>query len=82
MGMESERRKFIDQVRKACRIAKHLRAEGARPYGVVRIDSASGVDDWYKDPEGNQQKIADTFYGLGLLPKPINVRDAAAKVSV
>jgi len=29
-----------------------------------------------------QQKIADTFYGLGLLPKPINVRDAVAKVSV
>jgi len=61
MGLESERRKFIDQVRKACRIAKHLRSEGARPYGVVRIDSAASPDEWYKDPEGNQQKIAETF---------------------
>src|SRR6476469_6682520 len=34
---------------------------GARPYGVVRIDSASGPNDWYADPEGNQKKIAATF---------------------
>jgi sugar phosphate isomerase/epimerase len=77
MGLESERRKFIDQVRKACRIAKHLRAEGARPYGVVRIDSASGVDDWYKDPEGNQQKIADTFREAGKVAKDHGERLAA-----
>jgi hypothetical protein len=32
-----------------------------RPHGVVRIDSSSGPDDWYKDPEGNQKKIAQTF---------------------
>jgi hypothetical protein len=31
------------------------------PYGVVRIDSASGPDAWYQDPEGNQKKIAQTF---------------------
>src|SRR5690349_3573680 len=45
MGTDSERRQFIEQVRKACRIAKNLRAEGARPYGVVRIDSAASPDD-------------------------------------
>jgi sugar phosphate isomerase/epimerase len=77
MGVESERRRFIDQVRKACRIAKHLRAEGARPYGVVRIDSASGVDDWYRDPEGNQRKIADTFREAGKVAKDHGERLAA-----
>jgi len=54
-------RQFIEQVRKGCRIAKKLREMGIRPYGVVRIDSASGPGDWLKDPEGNQQRIAATF---------------------
>lgn len=61
MGDESERKKFLDQVRKGCRIAQKLKALGVRPYGVVRIDSASGPSDWHKDPEGNQKKIAATF---------------------
>src|SRR3954463_7267529 len=60
MGDESDRRKFVESVKKAAKIAKKLRDLGARPYGVIRIDSASGVDDWYKDPEGNQKKIAET----------------------
>jgi hypothetical protein len=61
MGSEEERGRFVQQVRKACGIARTLREMGMRPDGVVRIDSASGVEDWLKDPEGNQQKIADTF---------------------
>jgi sugar phosphate isomerase/epimerase len=61
MGSEAERKAFLDQVRKGCRIAKRLREMGVRPYGIVRIDSASGPGDWSKDPEANQQKIADTF---------------------
>ncbi|HWE40044.1 MAG TPA: TIM barrel protein [Isosphaeraceae bacterium] len=55
------RRKFLDQVRKGCRIAKRLRELGIRPYGVVRIDSACSPSDWAADPEGNQAKIASTF---------------------
>ncbi|MEX0937022.1 MAG: TIM barrel protein [Pirellulales bacterium] len=55
------RRKFLTQVRKGCAIAKKLRDLGIRPYGVVRIDSAGGTDDWYTDPEANQKKIAETF---------------------
>ncbi|RIK78242.1 MAG: xylose isomerase [Planctomycetota bacterium] len=55
------RKAFLEQVRKGCRIAKKLREIGARPYGVVRIDSASGPGDWVKDPEGNQRRIAETF---------------------
>src|SRR6204780_2871447 len=61
MGNEEERKQFLDQVRKGCRIAKRLRELGARPYGVVRIDSACGPGDWLKDPEGNQKRIAQTF---------------------
>jgi sugar phosphate isomerase/epimerase len=55
------RKKFLEQVRKGCRIARTLRELGIRPYGVVRIDSAGGVGDWAADPEGNQKKIAQTF---------------------
>lgn len=61
LGTESDRRNFVGQVRKACRIAKTLRDLGARPHGIVRIDSACGVNDWAQDPEGNQQRIAQTF---------------------
>ncbi|MBI1784265.1 TIM barrel protein [Candidatus Sumerlaeota bacterium] len=61
MGDENERKQFLTQVRKGCGIAKTLREIGARPYGVVRIDSACGVGDWAKDPAGNTKKIAATF---------------------
>jgi hypothetical protein len=61
MGSQEDRTKFIEQVRKACRIASKLRDLGARPYGVVRIDSACGVADWARDPEANQGRIAQTF---------------------
>jgi sugar phosphate isomerase/epimerase len=61
MGTEAERKQFLEQVRKGCRIAKRLREIGVRPYGVVRIDSACGTSDWLKDPEANQKKIAQTF---------------------
>ena len=61
MGGPEDRRKFLAQVRKGCRIAKRLRELGVRPNGVVRIDSASGVEEWYQDPEGNQRRIAETF---------------------
>src|SRR5262245_29590235 len=61
MGSGEDRKKFVEQVRKACRIAQKLRELGVRPYGVVRIDSASGVEDWAKDAEANQRRIAQTF---------------------
>jgi sugar phosphate isomerase/epimerase len=61
MGSETERKQFVQQVRKACRIGQKLRGLGVRPHGVIRIDSASSPDAWYQDPEGNQKKIAQTF---------------------
>ncbi|HWC91454.1 MAG TPA: TIM barrel protein [Pirellulales bacterium] len=61
MGGDDDRRKFLEQVGKGCRIARRLRELGIRPYGVVRLDSASGVHDWMADPAGNQRRIAETF---------------------
>lgn len=61
MGSQTERNQFLMQVQKGCRIAKRLREFGARPYGVVRIDSGGGVGDWAADPEKNTKLIADTF---------------------
>src|SRR6266542_593228 len=61
MGSEEERKKFVEQVRKGCRIAAKLRELGLRRYGVVRIDSACGPGDWLKDPEGNRIRVAQTF---------------------
>ncbi|MBI2946881.1 MAG: TIM barrel protein [Verrucomicrobia bacterium] len=61
MGGLEDRKKFAEQVRKACRIARKLRDLGVRPYGVVRIDSACGPSDWAKDPVGNTRRIAETF---------------------
>jgi sugar phosphate isomerase/epimerase len=61
IGNDEERKKFVTQVRKACRIAQKFRELGARPHGVVRIDSASGVTEWAADPEANQRRIVETF---------------------
>src|SRR3712207_4234907 len=77
MGSEAERKQFVEQVRKACRIAKKLRELGVRPYGVVRIDSAASPDAWYADPEGNQKKIAETFREAGRVARDHGERLAA-----
>src|SRR4051812_10240072 len=61
MGAESDRKQFVEQVRKSCRIAKKLRELGIRQTGVVRIDSSASPEEWSKDPEGNQKKIAATW---------------------
>src|SRR3954470_6163663 len=49
MGSEADRKKFVEQVQKGCRIARRLRELGVRPYGIVRIDSAAGPADWLAD---------------------------------
>ena len=61
MGSEQDRRQFLDQVKKSCHIGQILREHGVRPYGVVRIDSATDPATWAEDPAGNTQKIARTF---------------------
>lgn len=61
MGSASDRKQFVDMVRKSCAIGQQLKKHGVRKYGVVRIDSATGVEDWAKDPVGNTKLIAQTF---------------------
>jgi len=61
MGDDQERAGFLQQVQKGCRIAKFLREAGVRPNGAVRIDSAVDCGSWSEDPEGNQERIAETF---------------------
>ncbi len=61
MGDDAQRANWLSAVRKACHIGKRLRELGARPYGVVRIDSAASVDAWSKDPKASTSLIAQTF---------------------
>ncbi len=61
MGSAEERSRFGEMVRKACVIGGKLRNLGVRPYGVIRIDTATGVDAWAADPAGNTRLMAQTF---------------------
>ncbi|MEO5916976.1 MAG: TIM barrel protein [Luteolibacter sp.] len=77
MGDAEARAKFVLAVEKACRIAKIFNEHGVREYGVIRIDSASSVTDWAKDPAGNTQKIAETFREAGKVAEQHGERLAA-----
>ncbi|QDT39569.1 sugar phosphate isomerase/epimerase family protein [Stratiformator vulcanicus] len=61
MGDAEQRKKFVTAVEKACRIAKVFNEHGVRSYGCIRIDSATGTEEWVKDPEAGTKKIAETF---------------------
>ena len=56
MGSSADRKKFVANVEKSCKLGKRLRDLGVRHYGVVRIDSAASPSEWLKDPVGNTQK--------------------------
>ncbi|MEX0779043.1 MAG: TIM barrel protein [Balneolales bacterium] len=60
MGSKEERSKFLGQVRKACHINKTLDDLGVRSQGVIRIDSATDLDTWAKNPE-DRKLITETF---------------------
>ena len=62
MGDDEQQQKFLTAVEKACRIAKIFNDHGVRKYGVIRIDSAEGgIEKWREDPKANTVRIADTF---------------------
>jgi len=61
IGSVEDRRRFLDQVRQACRIGQTLRELGVRPYGIVRIDTACSVADWAADPVASHTAIVSTF---------------------
>jgi hypothetical protein len=77
MGNSEEVGRFLTQVRKACAIGEKLKRLGIRKYGVIRIDSAAGVEDWAKDPAGNTKKIATTFREAGKIAEGFGERLAA-----
>jgi sugar phosphate isomerase/epimerase len=77
MGDDTQRKAFCTQVRKACRIGGLLRASGIRPTGVVRIDSATSVEEWLKNPEENTKRIADTFREAATIAEDFGERLAA-----
>jgi sugar phosphate isomerase/epimerase len=77
MGNEEERGRFLTQVRKSCIIGSKLRDLGARQYGIIRIDSAAGVDEWSQDPVGNTKRIAETFREAGHIAEGFGERLAA-----
>ncbi|MCH6234721.1 sugar phosphate isomerase/epimerase family protein [Cognataquiflexum rubidum] len=61
MGSKEDRALFVEMVRKSCVFGQKLKDLGVRPYGIVRIDSASSVENWAKDPINNTKLIAQTF---------------------
>lgn len=61
MGTAEERGRFLEQVKKACRIGSILRGLGIRTYGIIRIDTACSPADWATDPSRNSERIAETF---------------------
>jgi sugar phosphate isomerase/epimerase len=77
MGDETQRKAFLTQVKKACRIGKKLRDLRIRPTGVVRIDSATSVQEWLKNPEENTKRIADTFREAATIAEGFGERLAA-----
>ena len=66
-GRRPARRRASASRRRCCRWRSERMGYGVQPLGDAVV--------------AEQQKIADTFHGLGLLPKPINVRDAVWKAS-
>jgi hypothetical protein len=77
MGDAADRRRFLEQVGKGCRVARVLRELGVRPHGAVRIDSACGVEGWLADPQGNHRRIAETFREACLIAEDHGERLAA-----
>jgi Xylose isomerase-like TIM barrel len=67
MGSIEQRAKFIDAVRKSCRIARILNEHGVRKYGVIRIDSATGTKVASKNPKSAIKQIAATFREAGMI---------------
>jgi hypothetical protein len=67
MGSIEQRARFIDAVRKACRIARILNEHGVRRHGVIRIDSATATKAAAKDPKKSIKRIAATFREAGMV---------------
>lgn len=61
MGSVQDRDKFVEAVRKSAQFGSKLRDQGIRTANVIRIDSATGVEQWAQNPVENTKLIAETF---------------------
>jgi sugar phosphate isomerase/epimerase len=61
IGSDEDRKRYCEQVRKACHVSERLMQLGVKPDNKVRFDSACSVEAWYEDPQRNQKLIAETF---------------------
>ncbi|HUT10010.1 MAG TPA: TIM barrel protein [Thermoguttaceae bacterium] len=61
MGDQAAQQRFLGQVHKACHVARLLRELGVRPNGVVRFDTGIDPGSWAENPDGNTNRIAETF---------------------
>ncbi len=76
-GSEEDRKNYLLAITKACRIAKIFKEHGVREYGLIRIDTAGGVEDWSKDPAGNNKKLVETIKEAGKIAADNGERLAA-----
>ncbi len=68
MGSVSDRKKFVENVRKSCNLGHRLRELGVRPYGIVRIDSAASPANGSKTPWAIPRKSPRPFERPAPLP--------------
>lgn len=61
MGTAEDRDKFVAAVKKSAQIGAKLRDQGIRTANVIRIDSATGVEQWAQNPVASTKLIAETF---------------------
>ena len=61
MGSQADRDRFVEVVEKAALFGYKLAKNGIRTGNVIRIDSATSVEDWQKAPLENTKLIAETF---------------------
>jgi len=61
MGSDDDRKRFLEQVEKRANIAQKTARAWRSPYGVVRIDSASGVEIGPRTPRPISARIIETF---------------------
>ncbi|WP_263409770.1 sugar phosphate isomerase/epimerase family protein [Terriglobus tenax] len=60
-GSEEDRKHYLTQVEKACKMGKTLKEIGIRKYGIIRVDTADSPSHWAENPAENTKKAAETL---------------------
>ncbi|WP_026292807.1 sugar phosphate isomerase/epimerase family protein [Rubritalea marina] len=76
-GSQDDRDNFVKAVEVSAKIGQTLKDHGAREYGLIRIDSAGGPEDFAKDEAGNTKLLAETFQRAGKVAEQYGERLAA-----